>query len=232
MEDIARFDMAMTVEAADVDSRTINSRREEVRPMRHSKEAHREMLRWVWTRKREEVIFSEGTVPLILEQAIEIGSRYVDTPPLVQGANVRLKIARVAAAIAARLFSTDESFSKVVVEKRHVMSAIKFLDMLYSKPSFGYASLSRERLRHVAKMEESIDDIMHWITTYEGMARFLKDSAGFKKKDLVDHLNVTPDSVQAVMHELIQRRVVYRRGGTYYPESAVIRQLRNYEDKS
>jgi hypothetical protein len=43
-----------------------------------------------------------------LRAANDLGSRYVEDPPLIQAANVREKVARLAVALAARLFSTDE----------------------------------------------------------------------------------------------------------------------------
>jgi hypothetical protein len=45
----------------------------------------------------------------VFDAANEMGKLYIEDPPLIQAANVRIKIARVAVALAARTFSTDAS---------------------------------------------------------------------------------------------------------------------------
>jgi hypothetical protein len=90
-----------------------------------------------------------GAEDQVYKLANEMGQRYIEDPPLVQAANARIKIARVAIAIAARTFSTDDSCEKIVVTKEHVQDAVKFMDVLYDMPTLGYGDRSRERILDV-----------------------------------------------------------------------------------
>jgi hypothetical protein len=103
-EDIARFDLAMSVASGDVPSSEIN------RPRRSDHSATRgsplaTFYAGSGPERPENVRWGEGAVSAVYEAAEGLGARYVEEPPLIQAANAREKVARLAVAIAARLFS-------------------------------------------------------------------------------------------------------------------------------
>src|SRR5687768_3883473 len=112
-EDIARFDMAMSVAATEVDAEEINRAHEEVAG-RYPAENCRELLRWVWSRRAEHVVWAPGAEEAVFTAALDLGNRYVEHPPLIQAANVRTKVARLSVALAARTYSTDDTGELVV----------------------------------------------------------------------------------------------------------------------
>src|SRR5205823_9872562 len=99
-EDIARFDLAMTVAKGDVPAEEFN-RRLDTGKLHYSAEACHTMLMWCWTRGIEDVTWARGAEDEVYKTALALGERYVEDPPLVQAANVRIKVARVAVALAA-----------------------------------------------------------------------------------------------------------------------------------
>ena len=85
----------------------------------------------------------------VVEAAADLGSRYVPDPPLVQAENIRIKLARLAVAFAARTFSTNARGELLIVRKSHVKAAVEFLDMVYGTDAMGYKSYSMRVLRDI-----------------------------------------------------------------------------------
>jgi 5S rRNA maturation endonuclease (ribonuclease M5) len=213
-EDIARFDLAMSVRADEVKSSTINSDWEEANggsgPW--TPELLKSGVLWAWSRTPDDVVWEDGAEHAVLEAAVEMGKRYTEVPPLVQAANARIKIARVAVALAARTFSTPDGH-KLVVGNHHVADAVKFIDKLYSSPGFGYAELSREALSDAAEANKHRDEAQRYLVSKVGLSKFLRSMTGsFRRQDLEDMLNMNRDEANAVVNMLWQMRLITRQG--------------------
>lgn len=216
-EDIARFDLAMSVAAGDVDSEEINRAHDEQVTHVFDEETCREMLLWVWSRKAEDVIWAKAAEAAVYAQSIDMGKRYVEDPPLVQAANVRMKIARLAVAIAARLFSTDESHTQVVVNVEHVNAAVELMDRLYSMKGFGYAQLSEERLGDLAEGVKNYNRAREYLGARKDVSKFLRQSGKFRRQDLEDMLNLPRETAQSVINDLWDLRMVSRSNADIRP---------------
>ena len=212
-EDVARFDIAMSVAANEVDPAVINANHGELGRPVYPQAALREMLVWCWSRKAEDVIWLDGVQQAVYDAALDVGSRYADTPPLIQAANVRIKIARMAVALAARTFSTDETYEHVVVKKEHVEDAVKFMDLLYTMPGFGYGEVSAERLRDVDEANKNYDNAKEYLWQTKGLAKFLRGMGGrFRSNDIQDMMNLDRDLANAIVNTLWNFRMISRRG--------------------
>jgi hypothetical protein len=211
-EDIARFDLAMCVRAGEVPAEEINRSHAEGKLTYHA-EACSQLVRWVWSRKPEQVKWARGAEQAVYKIAQELGERYVEEPPLVQVANVRIKVARLAVALAARLFSTDASHECIVVKKEHVEDAVAFLDRLYEMPSFGYAERSREAIADAAEARAMYDDIKGYLRTQHGLAKFLRNAGTFRRQDLEEILNIERSEANAVINNLWSNRMVRKEKG-------------------
>jgi len=138
-EDIRRFDFAMIVSATQIDASVINklaSHRPQV-PHVHTSALCRRLVLWAWT--RDNVIFEDERQ--ILDAATKLSNKYSDVVPLVDRGSMRLKLARLATALACRTFSTDDMVN-VVVRKCHVDYVVSYLERLYDDNSFGYKDFS------------------------------------------------------------------------------------------
>lgn len=229
-EDIARFDLAMSVASTDVSTREIN--RNVVREATRIPQAsYREVLRWAWTRKREHVMWAPGAVELNNSIATQVGAQYISEPPLVQGANIRVKLARIAVALAARMVSTDTTHELVVVTNDHVKAAHEFITQLYGMQQFGYGSLSRQRHADLRKTHENLDSGVDFILrAHRGLLRFLKGSSKFKRQDLEDVLNASREASAEVINRLWDLRMIVRDGAYIRVEQEVQRKIREIED--
>jgi MCM P-loop domain/Toprim-like len=209
-EDIARFDLAMAVGRGDVAPSEYNKRIETKEP-KYTSEACHTLLMWAWTRQPEHVVWAKGAEDQIYKLALEMDKKYTEEPPLMQAANARIKIARVAIALAARTFSTDDG-ERVIVTKDHVEDAVTFLDLLYSMPAFGYAERSKERLDDLAEAEENREDIRTYLLERRGLAKLLRSNSAFVRQDLEEVLNVDRDAANAIINKLWGTRMIRKDG--------------------
>lgn len=202
-EDVARFDFAMSVASDDVSLDLINARNPVPRPHVYTAAACHALVRWVWSRKREDVVWSPDAEDAVLMASRELGREYMADPPLVQGQNIRMKLARIAVAIAARTFSTDRTRTKILIKPVHVESAVTFLNHIYGLDGFGYREAS-----HRAKVQERIaisamEEIKEYMYIRPGLARFLTHSGGeFRSQQMQEQLNYTREEASLVITKL------------------------------
>jgi hypothetical protein len=189
-EDVRRLDFAMTVASGDVDyARSINVRHSSAIEPRYTRGASRALLLWAWSRRSDQIEFTAAATDLILSSATDMGRRYHPSIPLVEPSDQRLKLARLAAAAAARVFSTDATGEKVIVGEEHVAFVAEYLDRIYSSPSMAYAEYS-EAMRRGELLEPSEEasvrrTIEGWTNRDEAVT-FLRNASKFRKSDLVD----------------------------------------------
>lgn len=160
-EDIARFDFAMAAASDDVTVQMIDYERKAKTKHLHTSADCKTLITWAWSRKPEQVVWVGDTEEYIISKTREFTQRYVEDLPLVQKQSFHLKLARLSAAVAARLFSTDETGENVLVTAEHVDTALRFLDVIYGMNSFGYKAYSQrvilDRLRAKRNRERTKD---------------------------------------------------------------------------
>lgn len=233
-EDVARFDMAMTLVETDVPQEEINRALEsgEHVPHKYTSEACRTLLNWVWSREPEDIVWDAKVEKLVFEAALELGARYIPNPPLIQAASVRFKIARLAVALAARLCSTDETFTKVVVKQEHVEDAVEFIDQIYRSPGFGYGDLSDEANRDKVRAQEEVDSTHAYLVAKPGLAKFLRSISGhFRRVDLEDMLNMDRYEANATVNTLYKYRMIRREGANIKINPELHKLLREVVDE-
>lgn len=145
LEDVRRLDGAIVIAKEAVSNRDISAA-DEASPKPETPEylsdQCKDLITWAWTRTRDQVDFTPEAV-LACNAATEVlAAKFSDVVPLLDRGSSRLKLARWAAALAARLFSTDESMEKIIVTPAHVQCAASLLDKWYSDPSCGYDKFS------------------------------------------------------------------------------------------
>lgn len=209
-EDIARFDFAMTVARDDVSLEIINSRNRHPRPHLYSTAACHALVRWVWSRKKDDIIFEDKAVDAVYEAAKRMGREYIADPPLVEGQNIRTKIARLAVAIAARTFSTDRTRTKLVVEEVHVDSAVVFLNYIYGRDGFGYLEASKRIKADEATATKSMDDIKEYMYSRPGLARYLIScpNGEFRAQQMAETLNYAREEMNLVINRLMTQGMI------------------------
>lgn len=139
-EDVRRLDFALCVATGELPTEVFNAVPEDV-PHTFTNKQCRDLILWAWSRTPEDVIISEEVEQLILDSASELSARYSSFIPLVEPADIRIKLARLAVSCACRCFSSD-SDGKVYVLPEHVQFVHAFLLACYDSPYMAYDSYS------------------------------------------------------------------------------------------
>jgi hypothetical protein len=212
-EDIARFDMATVAASEDVQSSVINAARQPKVNHVYTSDLCSQLVLWAWSRKSSQVTWERGAQRLCLVLAEKMGREYVPDPPLVQAENARVKLARVAVAIAARLFSHDDTGEKIVVTRAHVYAARAFLRRLYAAPSFGYEAHSAKELRARAVADEKRKECFVWlkrnVEARNALLAVINDTQ-FKVRDLEEFGGLSKDMAQLAIGDLMRMRMIRR----------------------
>jgi hypothetical protein len=233
-EDIARFDLAMSAASSDVPSLMINTMTPPAKDHVYTKDLCSALVSWAWSRRIEDVFWEDGAEDRVLQKAEEIGHEYVPEPPLIQPENVRMKIARIAVAVAARLFSTDETGEQLIVRKVHVDAAVDFLNYIYGMPTMGYADFSKKTLRNRERAEKSIQHAKKYLLHNDDVLRSLLSCMGsdFKVRDFEEFGGMSRDEAQIAMRELQAMKMLRRMSKGYIRmEPPLVKILKTMEDE-
>lgn len=159
-EDIRRLDFAITVASGEVAASEINKRHVSVVKHWYLGRECRSLILWAWSRKPNQIKFTEEAIDKILELAGTISKKFHANIPLVEPADMRIKLARLSAALAARLYSTTNGEDLVVLPE-HVQWINNYLIRIYSKNSMAYDLFSQEKYAEARiKDERSVRDLI------------------------------------------------------------------------
>jgi len=135
-EDVRRLDFAMCVATGELSNEVFNAVPKEV-PHKFTGELCRNLILWAWSRTPEQVIIPSSVEQMILARAMQLSEKYSSFIPLVEPADTRLKLARLAVSCACRCFSSDEVGS-VLVQPEHIDFVYDFLRSCYDSPFMSY----------------------------------------------------------------------------------------------
>jgi hypothetical protein len=171
-EDIARFDYVVTSATNEVPLDQINAVRHATVPHVYTSDLCRTLVMWAWSRRPEQVQFSDAATKAVLDLATEQSSRYVSDGgiPLVEGGNHRIKLAKLAVAAACRTFSTDSTGEMVLVRPEHAEFAAKFLDHCYDKRSLDYSGWSAVRIAARRLDAKTVKKVIDWVASHPDYA--------------------------------------------------------------
>lgn len=223
-EDIARFDAAMTVATGEVPHSIINAGRRPEVPHVYTREACNRLVFWAWSRKAEDVVWLPGAESAVLSVATELSSKFV--PPLVEGAEQRIKVARLAVSAAARVFSSPDGV-KLHVGKEHVEFVHEYLTHIYCKPSMAFDIHSRARIEEMTLYEPK-EVQKRFEAVSDGSRNLLAGAPFFGVTDLQDFLGINREQSIEWASFLIRHRCTKRGKHGYYKLPAFIKFLRHF----
>lgn len=209
-EDVARFDFVMATAKGDVDTKKINGGFAEHHSPEYSSEACETLIKWVWSLTRNDVLISEAAQKTVVKAAMDMGERYISDPPLIQSENVRFKLLRIAAALAARTFSAN-SKGKLLVKAEHVRDAVKFLDTIYAEDAMGYARASKRAIDGDRKAREKRGLVVTYLREHpDDVLLTLKMVGGatFRTRDFTDFGGMETAAAKQVVQTLLKWNVI------------------------
>ncbi len=135
-EDVRRLDFAICVASGEVTNAELNSARKSA-PHVYTTDHCRDLILWAWSRTPDQVIIPDEVVATILQRSDDLAKKYSSYIPLIEPADTRIKLARLAVACACRCYSCDDK-GNVVVKPEHVDFVCNFLRACYDSPFMAY----------------------------------------------------------------------------------------------
>jgi hypothetical protein len=217
LEDIRRFDFAVLLVSGEVSVEEMRPKKEVEH--RFTGELCRRLVLWAWT---ADVDFDA------VVEVDELCEKFSEAMPLVDRGTIRHKIARMAAALAARTFS--ERDGKIHVRQQHVEYVVALLERTYSSRTFGYLDFSRAKRRST-----SIKDAT-------GVRRFLINTKhanhlvsellyrdDITPQDIGDWCDVAKDDAMGIISFLVRNHALSRRRQWYHKTPDFIALLKRLE---
>jgi hypothetical protein len=226
-EDIARFDYAMTAAAVEVNAIDINSDRVLTKTYEdYDSESCGQLILWAWSRGRDTVQFQREALEACWKHAIEMGEIYTTKIPLVMASNQRIKLARIGAAIAARVFSTDDG-ENLIVTAEHIDTARWLLDKFYSKESFGYLQMSHQGEYYNERRTDSNGKITNYLKSRPQLADFIARTKYINVRKISDQTGMADMEAQEVIRKLASTMMIEDRGTHGYYVTNELKALAN-----
>ena len=221
-EDVRRLDLAMSVASGDVDPELVNKSLKDISPVPHvyTSDLCNTRVLWSWSRRPDDVQITDEATQRILELATKMGAKYSSTIPIVEAADQRLKIARLAVAAAACVVSTDKTFQKVIVKPEHVDFVVNFMEELYTSKSFGYDKLSEQNKATSDTSDTSISKLRALFLTLpmtdsNEMAKILYQLPYFSRATLEDYTGLSKDDLRMLLKYMTNNHLVDKFKGDY-----------------
>ena len=221
-EDVRRLDIAMSVASGDVDPSLVNRSLKDLPTVPHvyTSDLCNTRVLWAWSRKPDDVIITDEATQRILESATEMGAKYSSKIPIVEAADQRIKIARLAVAAACCVFSSDETGQKVIVKPEHVDFVVDFMNELYCMKSFGYDRLSEQDMVTSDTSANNISKLRSLFLTLplvdaNEMAGILYQLPYFSRATLEDYTGLSKDDLKMLLKYMTNNHLVDKVKGDY-----------------
>jgi hypothetical protein len=220
---IARFDYALVVSDTEVATVDINVRRGTL-PEMYNQEDEQFLVLWTWSRQQEDIEFTEKALDAIYDLATRIAGSYISDIPLIQGTNVRIKLAKIAIAFAARLYSNKNEGRTLLVEAVHVECAYIFLNLIYKKPVSGYYTMSQlSKSLQAMYSEKDMDSINAYLSSFTAnkveLCKCMLNNNVLTVRDIAEHLNFSPEIAQEIISRLLKANMISKKFQNSYAKN-------------
>jgi hypothetical protein len=229
-QNVSRSDYALVVsrnEATD----DVNSVRQSL-PIMHSRESEKKLINWIWSRKPNEIVFSEKATEKVYLLSIDLANSYSFDIPLIQAENVRYKLAKIAICFAGRLYSNKYKGRQLFVDTVHVELAWMFLTMIYKKPASSYLQYSKiKKSFEAATMKDGIEAIKVYFNAFPTKRILIMQSLlmneSITHSDIKGQADLPADIALEIISKLVKWKLVERRGFSYIKTSRFSEFLRD-----
>ena len=220
-EDVRRLDIAMSVASGDVDPRLVNRSLRDIPEVPHiyTSDLCNTRVLWAWSRTPDNIKFTDEATERILAAATEMGAKYSSKVPIVEAADQRIKIARLAVSTACCVFSTENGID-VIVKPEHVDFVVDFMNEIYCAKSFGYDKLSEQTIATSDTSEDNIKKLrMAFLTLpimdMNEMASILYQLPYFSRMTLEDYTGLSKDDLRMLLKFMTNNHLVDKVKGDY-----------------
>ena len=212
-EDVARYDGFLLIPKP---KKRVNPFSYKLQGTKIPKEAYEHKIKWVYTRKPEDVVFEEGVESYIWEQAERLNSVFECNFPLF-GTTTSLKLARFSVAMASLLMNTDETFEKVIVTKEIVDYTVDFMFKLYDNEVFKLREYKEEYDNYNTITTEELEQVQELYRRNSTIFDFLEHQTMTTSSNLRSVSGLNADGFNSIFNKMVQLKLIRLSGVTVYP---------------
>lgn len=222
-EDVRRLDFAVGVASGEVDSDIVNKSISDMPIIEHKYTSDLCNLRvmWAWSRRPENITFTDNAVSTILHEAAKMGRQYTSRIPLVEPADQRIKIARLAVSTAICMFSTEDG-ENVVVKPEHVKFVVDFLNDSYTSKALSYDRYSMDEFENsdttdtaMTRLRYEFISIMFIEADTGDIVKALYQLSYFNRNTLEDYTGLDRDELRELLRFLTSNSIIEKAGADY-----------------
>lgn len=209
-EDVARFDIATIAASGEVPVSVMFELKDKKVKHQFTTELCNKLVLWAWSRTPDQIHISKETEAEIYKSVNILDDKYSSAIPLVEPAEQRIKLARMATSLACRLFSTEDG-ETVIVTPAHVREIVDFLQEVFDKPSMGYDMFSANMKKADKVPECDLAEIQKEFRLFHNwtlLRDILLQMTMFKKNELTDQLGYDQDQSRLLFGWLGKRRLI------------------------
>ena len=210
-EDIARYDFFTLVPEPEEYASFLDCEYEKV-PEVH----YQNRVRWLWTRKPDDIIMSPQVQKYVWEQSVELNKDF-NTHVKIVGTEAWLKLVRVAVAAAGMLASTDASCEKLIVTKDHIDWAMSFFYRLYDNETFKLKQFVEEERKYTEVDETLIIELQELYAKNSTMLSFLENTNGVTRPTLRDLAGMANEEFSIVLNDMARLYLFKWAGNSLVP---------------
>jgi len=170
-------------------------------------EALQTRIRWVWSRKADQVILTDEITKYIVNQAKELNNKYLCSVKIFSTETWK-KLARLSIAIAGYMVSTNLDFTQIVVKKTHVDIAVKLLESIYNNNIFKLKEFVDEERKTLTCTLGDVVFIKEKITRFPAIMNYLENNNNIAKNTLYTISGVDQTIFNTVIQELSQNHLI------------------------
>lgn len=140
-------------------------------------------IRWVWSRKCDQVIISPELQKYIVAKSKAFNDKYLCSVKIFSTETWK-KLARLSIAIAAYMVSTDTSYQNIIVLQKHVDLACILLESIYNNSIFKLKEFVNEERKRIICTLQDIELVHELMTRYPSMLAYLENNNNIAKNTL------------------------------------------------
>lgn len=195
-EDIARYDFFTLVPEPEHYASFLDVDYEKI-PV----ENYRDRVRWVWTRKPQDIIMPPTVLTHLWNVSQELNAQF-NTHIKIFGTEAWQKLARIAVASAGMLASATDDYEKIIVTKEHIDWARDFLVRLYDNDVFKLRQFVFEQRKYTEVDDALIRELQDLYTKNSTMFNFLEMTSGITRATLRDVSGMDNTEFSILLNEM------------------------------
>jgi hypothetical protein len=212
-EDVARYDGFLLVERV---KERVNPFKQNLKGEPIPKEFYEHKIQWIATRRPEDVEFVDGADSYIWEKAEELNNVFESNFPLF-GTTTALKLARFSVAMAGLLTNTDETLTKVIVNKEIVDLVVAFFYKIYDNNIFKLKEYKIEVDSYSMLNAGDVDELERLWAKNATMFEFLSNQSSTSRNNLRVISGLDTDDFSKIFNVLSMYKFVRLYGENVYP---------------